>query len=587
MTLQRLFAASKTNGENLMKRKRNHPGAAKSAPRPNEPDSIFGQVLKKAWENPKTAQSPANAVKQPAATPLPVKPTLPQRAITGAPKPLAGGSKPTPQAQPQKADALQKLKEFMRQRHDESLQSVNPVRVQLGIDLGTGYSKVVWRYGENAFPLCFGSNESLLSDYLVPSLVVFADKTMLTGLDGLNGNAAPSGKIIPNFKVCLACESAAEKTCNIRQCTLSNWRAVKFSSAEMKGQEVAFVTAFFLAKLLARTKELVLRQLENQGLRKPIPVKWMATLCVPDKYAVREEMLANSSVAKAFDEVFKIAWLMAYLFTEKPDLKNSGELLAYYRAACALRKELESGGPAFDLFIYPEIGAEMASITKSRTSEEGLYAFVDVGAGTVDASVFRFFRDGGEANRAPYAANVFQLGAAHIETRANRSFNPVQWLKKGKEKYCAPSKSERGTLLQDIIVLLSEASEKIEAEAKARLKENFREAFDKECDVDRWQELKLVLGGGGTQLKAYRKASADAFTLHIGPKEHKSPTIINLPKPDDFQIGSLLPAEFHRFAVAYGLSHQIVDLPEIVASEEVTPLSEMPRREYVDQTKDD
>ena len=49
---------------------------------------------------------------------------------------------------------------------------------------------------------------------------------------------------------------------------------------------------------------------------------------------------------------------MAYVLAEQPDWKNKEPIFACYRAACAVRQELESGGLAFDLFTYPEIGAE-------------------------------------------------------------------------------------------------------------------------------------------------------------------------------------------------------------------------------------
>src|SRR5262249_41959130 len=78
-----------------------------------------------------------------------------------------------------------------------------------------------------------------------------------------------------------------------------------------------------------------------------------------------------------------------------------------------------------DCFIYSEVAAEVASITLSRTSRDGLYAFVDVGAGTVDASVFRLHRQP-QSDRAhiEYATEVLQSGSTYVEAKA------VTWLSK-------------------------------------------------------------------------------------------------------------------------------------------------------------
>jgi len=54
----------------------------------------------------------------------------------------------------------EKAKEFQRiieRCFTESLQAVNPL-VNIGVDLGTSFSKVVWRLGENSYPVCFGAN---------------------------------------------------------------------------------------------------------------------------------------------------------------------------------------------------------------------------------------------------------------------------------------------------------------------------------------------------------------------------------------------------------------------------------------------
>jgi cell division ATPase FtsA len=113
----------------------------------------------------------------------------------------------------------------------------------------------------------------------------------------------------------------------------------------------------------------------------------------------------------------------------------------------------------------------------------------------------------------------------------------------------------------------------VEGETYESLIEIFREAFDKERGNKKedWQNLKLVLGGGGAKLKAYQEAATRAFTFKDS-KKPKPPEVTTLPKPNDFQMSGLPPEEFHRFAVAYGLSHERVNLPDIIFAKDVQPL---------------
>jgi hypothetical protein len=474
------------------------------------------------------------------------------------------------------AEKVNEFLQIMERGFAENLSPLNPVRVNLGIDLGTSFSKVVWRLGENSYPVCFGAKRQSLSDYLVPSTVAFGEKTLICGVDSAKG--LPVRFTLSNFKMCLACESEKNGSCNIGKCSLTNWHP-EFFKPKLSGKEAAFINAFFLAKLLTRTKELIITELEKKGFHQPFTIKWTANFAVPEKF------IEQSPVSAAFTEVFKIAWLMAEVFGEKPDLSEWQSIFECYLAARDLARELTRRlhvqGTDFDCFAYPEIGAEVASIVRSRISEEGLYAFIDIGAGTVDASVFRFRRENGDIERIPYAADIFKVGAANIEVRADKRFvkNSVRWLKRIKEEYKDLTNNERGQLLKPVVSFLKEAAQSINDETYECLIEVFREAFQKELGKERedWQNLKLVLGGGGAKLNAYQDAALRAFTLKDS-KNPKQPETMILPKPNDFEMSELPPEEFHRFAVAYGLSHEIVNLPETIFPKDVAPIRELSKR---------
>ena len=77
---------------------------------------------------------------------------------------------------------------------------------------------------------------------------------------------------------------------------------------------------------------------------------------------------------------------MADIFDETPGPRELGDLLDCYESAGILEQKR-----ILDCLVYPEVGAEVACLHLSRSVRDGLYAFVDVGAETVDGSIFRLY----------------------------------------------------------------------------------------------------------------------------------------------------------------------------------------------------
>ncbi len=48
-----------------------------------------------------------------------------------------------------------------------------------------------------------------------------------------------------------------------------------------------------------------------------------------------------------------------------------------------------------------------------------------------------------------------------------------------------------------------------------------------------------------------------------------------------------IPVElFHRFAVAYGLSRDLIELPELLSSNKIAPMNGLRQKTYIDPTND-
>jgi hypothetical protein len=83
---------------------------------------------------------------------------------------------------------------------------------------------------------------------------------------------------------------------------------------------------------------------------------------------------------------------------------------------------------------------------------------------------------------------------------------------------------------------------------------------------DEWRRLVLVLGGGGATIPIYKEASKRALD-QLAPQVRTE----QLPVPKDMDMQGLPPSVFHRFAVAYGLSFNEVNLPAFNLPHQVTP----------------
>lgn len=467
--------------------------------------------------------------------------------------------------------------ELRRNRYRElilnSLESVSQdsIDINLGIDLGTSFSKVVWRGTDKAYPVCFGENPSNLNNYLFPSIVIFDGRSFQTSLTASTVGVKDS---IPNFKMCLACVSTSDQDCQPETCTLSNWWRVLNSIPE----PVELVNATFLAQLISRSRELIRAHLKRLGLKEPA-IRWSANLAVPEKY------MDVSPTLECFQRVFRIAWLMAELSNTTDRITTAQEVVASYLCA----KEISESGLKLDCFVYPEVAAEIASVTKSRQAKQGLYAFVDIGAGTVDGSVFRFHRPLKEdPSQFTYAASVIKSGAAHVEIGASEKLAETAraWFREMKE-----GRGKAAGLSLDSASILDppfeDSLKDLKVEVRDKLIQLFAAAHEKEPGEFKWSDLQLIIGGGGATLGAYADAAKEAFSLK-GNGRGSNLTNVPLEAPSNFEMGRLSRKSFNRFAVAYGLSFHHANLPEVVLAKDIRVAgSGRVRGPIIDPTMDD
>ena len=463
-----------------------------------------------------------------------------------------------------------------RQSAYEEDTKLDSVPIVLGIDLGTSSTKVIWReeYNDEAYLMQFSGKGNALGDYLVPSEVIIVNGRISTMLMGSQTEGLGSHHL-SNFKMCLACESSDKRDCGLRRCSLSNWEPMlSIVTDSNTATVVESVNALHLAVLILHCRESIEERLHRKGVKKA--VRWTVNLSIP------VEHMDETEVRQAFERILKSAWMMSHWLDGDPSPLSIEELLNLYHKAAAV-----ATGRALDCFVYPEVAAQVTGLCKSRSAHDGLYAFVDVGAGTVDATLFRLYSRATDNQLLSfYAGHVLKEGAAHIESEAalNLIDQSRAWLKELKERkkltglpsFLSPTEGKD---------LLDSAGQTIGNRVEKKLRMTLRDAFQKERNKAAWNDLVLLLGGGGCELPPYVQASEHAFG---GLAENL--TTEKLPVPHDLQMGGLPSVFFHRFAVAYGLSFDTIVLPEVGLPDEVAPISIgtiRPRRKVMEApTKD-
>jgi hypothetical protein len=462
-----------------------------------------------------------------------------------------------------------------RQSAYEHAIKLDSIPIVLGVDLGTSSTKVIWReeYNEEAYPMQFSGKGNALDDYLIPSEVIIGKGRITSRLMG-SETEEPEFHQLSNFKMCLACESSDRRDCGLQRCSLSNWEPVLSMLTDPDTNTIVeAVNALHLAVLILHCREAIEDRLRRKGVKKA--VRWTINLSIP------VEHMDETAVRQAFERVLKSAWMMSHWFEGNLSPMGIIDLLNLYHSAVTIVE-----GRTLDCFVYPEVAAQVTGLCKSRSAHDGLYAFIDIGAGTVDASIFRLYSGGDDGQLLSfYAGHVLKEGAAHIESEAAMDLTDRSrvWLKEVKERrslvglqsFLSPDEAKQ---------LLDHAGQTIGKRVERKLRATLKDAFEKERNKGAWDDLVLLLGGGGCELLPYVNASQRAFG---GLAERL--TTEKLPVPQDLQMGGLPSVLFHRFAVAYGLSFDTIVLPEVGLPDEVAPLSleiHRPRRRVVEALTD-
>ncbi len=413
----------------------------------------------------------------------------------------------------------------------------DPYFIQIGFDFGTSYSKCVCRdvMTNKAWVYIPTESEDQETPFLIPSTLLLQDgkfgyfqsPSITYYKDGLH-----------HLKLALVKIALKEWDDPV----LAPYREIAGGSRDER--LVRFVRAcgvFFLARALGDVRKDIRRQFPDFGSQ---PDDYMAVnLAVPVADAERP------AVNDLYHEILCNAWFLADQVAGYPEISSTEIEELITRNQAQHRQELKEA-----CYLYPEVSANVQGFVRSRVSSEGIYLFSDTGAGSVDQSVFIFFRRDGREECLTYLhGSVFPMGSSRIEYLAASASGQVNWQALEiwrKKKESGGTEPELQRARDRIGKELSEGTETTLAWARKKL-----------YVQEQLNNIRLIFGGGGHCEHPYKTAVMRPFSGNLFPRGI-SPDIVGLPVPRDLELGDRGAHWMRRLSVAYGLSftrHELAD----------------------------
>jgi hypothetical protein len=416
-------------------------------------------------------------------------------------------------------------------------------RVHLGIDYGTSWSKLVFRDMEAR-----GGERSIVvrptgeDDYRIPSLVAiegdqiwFGHEAVVRGRTG--ATTYPSMKMLAAFPD-------------------HYHQIVRTLPRGVTADKLAALTILYLLQIGARA---ALRYLSQFEVRRSMTM----TLGVPTS------QLDNPDLAEKFASTARLASHMLRIrsqgLTQGISVSDALELIGAAESALSDASPINPTA-----WVRSEAIAALLWAFRSPDVPQGLYAAVDVGAGTTSSTWFRIMETHADGHRFKegmvfYGAACKPPGADAVEAAlaaASGIDDPIKIRGHADEYWNRAGLTGRAhatTVCQEIFATYRTA---------------FGRAYQKDQQTRPWKEARLFLLGGGTQIRTV----SDALRVTPYPPLGAPPPVIDPGRPDDLyeENGNLYKGDTHNLLVAYGLSYQNVDIPEAKAPSQVPDLKRSP-----------
>lgn len=416
------------------------------------------------------------------------------------------------------------------------------VDVILGVDFGTRFSKICYRILDGSRPALV-STESHVGAATIMDSVLWVDpaKHFITSLPGVRPE-----RLLPLFFLKMLLMESKEA---------ADQPVLKLGFMQPLRRTVPALSAFLLSRLIRRSI-LAILQKERKKLDSK-EVRWSLNLSIPAQHA-------DDGLRPIFREVGSVAlkWAVDAVAGEREGLLTP----TVEKVREKYGEDTNIAVKRFYVSVTPEIVAALHHFMRRAQTPEGVHGFLDIGAGTIDACIFRISRYGDEPTVPILSARVANLGTASIantlaSAQDTESRNTLEAI------LVSPSQPSSG-----ISAVLSTQQREVETFA-ATVALRARDGILGQAlvhdpvqfyggdlrQLDRTFQFHST--GGGAQSAWYRSCVEGVY----GKRNLRSANLMRwsvgaAQPPSDFPTTA---ADFNRFIIAWGLTAEDAALEEL------------------------
>lgn len=463
----------------------------------------------------------------------------------------------------------------------ETIQATVPTRtpptsVVIGLDFGTSGTKVAVQWhrtkGRPVRVFDFGTDQAGFSRFSYPSTIALEGSRFLFGIDAEERH---EGRVFRSLKRTLIYAQG-------------DARPGTPSGAPPRPQDLDahphFLVAAYLGAVLRRVRGLVAQEYDAD-------TEFFYNLDIP------VSQLDGGRVQRGYQTVLDAA----VDFAESDELPEDDYPSLWDRWVEVMgRESTGAADPEHKWWaLIPESsaivkGAE-AALASILPGSRRYAAIVDIGAGTTDMGWFKWNASDEEDRLYFFSARTCLVGCDDVDDRLldilavpiNERIKLFSRVREAKPELSVDRSVDIGDGYRSLCPDdLDQAVDKVAGRSFEKYRDSFGQAYKKEKNTDRWQDIRVVLVGGGSQLEGFRRK----FKMHprwqqfgrgvdfllLGSFESAAFTANTLESmgatevtPTNADVVFLLPA--------LGLSNPVVEIPDPTLPEEIAPLSQGPR----------
>lgn len=398
----------------------------------------------------------------------------------------------------------------------------NDSRKQLiiGLDFGTAFTKVIIGEERIKYAIPFRGSGTSISNYLLPSAFWIQD-------GGACSITSPAGEQVGDLKIALI-------TGDLSQSSL-------------------FKVITYLALVLRKVRAYIFNS--KQNIYGGFYIDWLVNIGLPtDSYH-------DDTLNETYKKLLSIAWILS----AEPGDVSLEKVAKYHADYDHLNVSIGNALHQEAISVFPEFVAQVTGYVRSPMRKRGLHYLIDVGAGTLDATLFNVHEQEGEDTFPIFAKAVAAYGTRFLvkhrikNTNLNESgdlapYAPIPTIR----RFASLLQKTKGEIIKSDVGF----KDKIISLLRELLRHTKQNKYP---SSDYWQSgVPLFLCGGGANCDFYKNTILDngqiaEFKIH--PME--------LPKPDMLEAVGVSTDDYNRLSVAFGLSFDPFDIGEIIKEDDV------------------